>query len=208
MNATEQNKSQANPHGIAHFIQQYYPQYWNKICSYPAGQCACIRKTTDEWGILGNFGASPLTVDGVVFKNAEQLYQLMKFKDEEALKAIHSAGGMWIKRKAKHYEKEIRRPDWGRYFIDALKFCLMTKYEQCAAFRDALERSKGLYIIEDETNRKKGEGQSADAWGAKLIGDHYVGPSLLGQLLMELRDTGKLTYSLPADALDFIQLLK
>ena len=30
--------------------------------------------------------------------------------------------------------------------------------------------------------------KSADTWGAKLIGVYYVGPNLLGQLLMELRD--------------------
>lgn len=36
----------------------------------------------------------------------------------------------------------------------------------------------------------------------------YVGPNLLGRLLMELRDNGKLEYNLPDDALDFIEILK
>lgn len=38
--------------------------------------------------------------------------------------------------------------------------------------------------------------------------DEMVGPNLLGQFLMELRDTDKLDYSLPADALDFVEYLK
>ena len=88
--------------------------------------------------------------------------------------------------------------------MDALKFALVTKYEQSKDFRNELERSKGLYIVEDETGRRK----EADAYGAVLVGDEMIGPSLLGQFLMELRDTGKLDYTLPADALDFIEHLK
>ena len=37
--------------------------------------------------------------------------------------------------------------------------------------------------------------------------EKYVGPNLLGRLLMELRDNGKLEYSLPDDAFDFISEL-
>ena len=51
-------------------------------------------------------------------------------------------------------------------------------------------------------------GRDADTWGAVLRGDEYVGPSLRGRLLMELRDNGKLEYSLPADALNFINNIK
>ena len=50
--------------------------------------------------------------------------------------------------------------------------------------------------------------KNPDAWGVKLQGDQYVGPSLLGRLLMELRDTGKLDYTLPADAFKFLDHLK
>ena len=89
-----------------------------------------------------------------------------------------------------------------------MKFCLQTKYEQCEAFRKELERSKGLYIVEDETKRNERKKKDADSWGVNLVGDHYVGPSLLGRLLMELRDNGKLEYQLPDDAFEFLQYLK
>lgn len=36
----------------------------------------------------------------------------------------------------------------------------------------------------------------------------YVGSNLLGRLLMELRDKGKLEYHLPDDIFDFISNLK
>ena len=42
----------------------------------------------------------------------------------------------------------------------------------------------------------------------ELHGDNFVSPSLLGRLLMELRDNGKLEYKLPEDALEFVEFLK
>lgn len=44
-----------------------------------------------------------------------------------------------IKMTAKSYEKKYRREDWGRMVIDAMKFCLQTKYEQCEEFRNRLK---------------------------------------------------------------------
>ena len=80
-----------NAHSIAPFIQQYYPEYYS-IERYPADRCASFCKVDGEWGILGNFGRTPLVVDGVTLKNSEQLFQLMKFKDEEPVKAVYQAG--------------------------------------------------------------------------------------------------------------------
>ena len=50
--------------------------------------------------------------------------------------------------------------------------------------------------------------KTPDTWGVKLQGACFVGPSLLGRLLMELRENGKLEYKLPEDALDFVEYLK
>lgn len=36
-----------------------------------------------------------------------------------------------------------------------------------------------------------------DPWGAKLVGEQYVGPNLLGRLLMELREQKHLDYTFP-----------
>ena len=86
--------------------------------------------------------------------------------------------------------------------IDAMKFCLQTKYDQCEEFRNKLKESDGYYIVEDQTSFPK---KCPDAWGVKLREGEYVGPNLLGRLLMELRDSGRLEYSLPDDALEFIE---
>ena len=189
------------------WIKEFYPQYIG-IKRYPADQCALVKTAADEWGILGNFGRAAVVVNGVEFSNTEKLFQCMKFTYAPVIQEIYAQNNMSIKMKAKkkEYEQYVRE-DWKKFFLDALKFVLVTKYEQSEAFRAELERSKGLYIVEDETGRP-GCKKSADAYGAVLVGDEMVGPNLLGQFLMELRDTGKLDYAMPADALDFIEYLK
>ena len=196
-------------------IKQYYPQY-SDIQRYPADQCACIRKTSEEWGILGNFYHAPIVVEGVTIDCTERLFHLMKFRAtadaKEGIKSEYTVkAGMNIKMHMKpiyRQHPEWIRDDWGEMVVDAMKFCLQTKYEQCEAFRKELERSKGLFIVEDETARNARKHKDADSWGVNLVGNEYVGPSLLGRLLMELRDTGKLEYQLPDDAFEFLLYLK
>ena len=191
-----------NFYSIAPFIQEYYPQYYS-IETYPVGECVAIRKVKDPWGIFGNFFPIPIIINNVSFKTSEQLFQLMKFKDEEPVKAVYNANNP--KMTTKHWEKTHRREDWGKMIVDAMKFCLTQKYEQSEDFRQELERSKGKYIVEDETSFPK---KTPDTWGVKQQGDDFVGPNLLGRLLMELRDNGKLDYTLPSDAFMFLEHLK
>ena len=196
-------------HSVATFIKEHYPAYWG-ISSYPACKCAVFCSTHEEWGIFSNMASTPIVIDGVTFKSSEHLFQMMKFKDAEIVsrvwRGITAADkkSTNIKMTAKSYEPTHRRTDWGEMIVDAIKYCMVQKYEQCEAFRQELERSRGLYIVEQQANPKK----PADAWSAKKEGDHWVGPNLTGRLLMELRDTGKLTYSLPADAFAFLQMIK
>lgn len=194
-------------------IAKYYPLY-SVIQHYPADKCVCIRGTSDEWGIFGNFYHAPITVDGVVFDCTERLFHMMKFipEAEEGILGEYAARrGMNIKYHMKPIYREHPdwfREDWGEIVVDVMKFCLNTKYEQCEEFRMQLGKTKGFFIVEDETKRNERKHMDADSWGANLVGDEYVGPSLLGRLLMELRDNGKLEYHLPDNALDFIRIFK
>lgn len=190
-------------YSISDFIRDNYPEYWG-IQTYPVVDCIRIHKIDEEWGIFSNFGHTTLVVDGVTFDTSERLFQLMKFKDEEPVKAIFYKKGN-PKMTTKHWEKTHRRGDWGKMIIDAMKFCLTIKYEQSEEFRKELERSKGKIIVEDQTSFTK---KNPDAWGVKQQGDNFVGPNLLGRLLMELRDTGKLEYNLPKNAFHFLNYLK
>lgn len=189
-------------YSIAPFIKEHYPQYYS-IESYPATECVRIHKVAEQWGVFSNFAKTPIEIDGVVFKNAEQLFQIIKFKDVEQVKAVYDANNP--KMTAKHWEKTHRRSDWGLIIVDVIKFCIQKKYEQSDTFRQKLAASEGYYIVEDQTSFPK---KKPDTWGVKLVGDSFVGPNLLGRLLMELRKNGKLDYDLPDDALLFIEYLK
>jgi predicted NAD-dependent protein-ADP-ribosyltransferase YbiA (DUF1768 family) len=91
-------------------------------------------------------------------------------------------------------------------FVDAMKYCIVQKYNQCEAFRKELERSRGKFIVEKQPNPRRSK---PGTWSAKLQGDKWVGPNLMGRLLMELRDQdGKLEYKLPDDAFQFIKVIK
>ena len=181
-----------NFYSIALYIKMYYPRYYS-VEIYPAEECVTVHKVNEPWGLFSNFARTPLQLDGVEFRTSEQLFQLMKFRDRDAVLAVYHAANP--KMTAKKWEKTHRREDC----------CLQCKYEQSAAFREMLEESRGRCIVEDQTSFPK---KNADTWGVKLQGDHYVGPNLLGRLLMELRDNGRLDYSLPADAFDFIGYIK
>ena len=199
---------------VHEMIREHYPEYYS-IERYPADRTACIRKTADEWGVLGNFYMANVVVNGVTFDCTERLFHMMKLRPDAAegiRDMMEVKAGMGMKMHLKHIAKEHPewfRDDWPSMIVDAMKCCLQLKYEQCELFRKELERSKGLFIAEDETSRMRVREhvRDADTWGVVLRDDEYVGPSLLGRLLMELREDGKLEYTLPEDALDFVKQL-
>ena len=186
------------------FIQEYYPE-WYGIQEYPADKTVSFLKVDGKWGLLSNFARTPIVIDGVTFDCTEKLFQVIKFTDEESRKIIYSKKGQPIKMMARHHERVGSvREDWGRIFIDVMRFCLMQKYSQSEAFRKELERSKGMFIVEQQPNPKR----PAGAYSAKLSedGKTWRGPNIMGRLLMELRDKGTLKYSLPEDAMRFPDL--
>lgn len=190
---------------IAKFIKRFYNEYWG-LQSYDADKCAAFSEVAGTWGIFGNFANTPIIINEVTFASSEDLFQMMKFKDKDVLDRINrritkKGEHGTVKMAAKSYEKEFRREDWGSIVVDAMKFCLVQKYEQSEEFRNKLEQSRGYYIVEAQT-------KGPDSWGARLEDGKYVGGNLMGRLLMELRDNGKLEYNLPDDALDFIEILK
>ena len=198
-----------NKHSVYPFIKEFYPEF-DGIQTYPASECAVFCSSHEEWGVLGNMATTPIVIDGVEFKSAEHIFQMMKFNAPEYIlkvwNGITAAGkkSQNIKMTAKSHEPEHRRSDWGNMIVDALKYAMQHKYEQCESFRKELERSKGLYIVEKQPNSNK----KADTWSAKLEGENWVGSNLTGRLLMELRDNGHLEYNLPDDALSFIRVIK
>lgn len=191
---------------LAPLVREYYPEYyvWEK---YEERTCIPFKSVDGEYGILGNFAPTPLIVNGIEFVNAEQLFQILKFRDREILERIHKSRGLTIKMYAKSAEaKGFRRDDWGKIVIDVMKYCIKVKYDQSPKFREVLNSTKGYNIVEDQTRKNN---RCGDTWGAVLKDGEYIGSNLMGRLLMELRNSvGKLEYTLPDDLFEYIQFLK
>ena len=183
---------------IAEFIKKYYPEYWGDQ-SYPIEQSVFFQSKTDNHWILSNMSSCPLEVEGVPFMNSEHLFQTLKFATSESVLAVYN-NYITPKMTAKHYQKleGHRREDWGQILVDIMKFCLRQKYEHCPEFREELERTRGCHIVELQDAKNDKELSRANAWGVKSKGQNYVGPNLMGRLLMELRD-GTMEYKLPED---------
>lgn len=171
----------------------HYPEY-NTIERYPAEQTIGFTSTAAEWGILSNFAKTPMVVNGIEFACVEQLYHYIRLNDKaeraEYLKLIPNMG---LKMKAKTFAKRgIERDDWHEIAVDVMRFCLNHKYQSSEEFRKALADSGSNFIVEDESNRKK----KPDSWGAVLdtTTNEYYGKNIMGRLLMELREKGKLSY--------------
>lgn len=172
----------------------HYPQY-DIIEHYPAEQTICFTTTAAEWGILSNFAKTPMVVNGVEFACVEQLYHYIRLNNEhERAEYLKLTPNMGLKMKAKAFKKRgVERSDWREIAVDVMRFCLNHKYANSEVFRKELERSKGKYIVEDESNRKK----RPDSWGAVLdtATNEFYGKNIMGRMLMELREKGQLDYT-------------
>ena len=171
----------------------YYPEY-DKIERYPAEQTVGFTSIAAEWGIFSNFAKTPMVVNGIEFVCVEQMFHYIRLNSEtERAEYLKVAPGLALKMKAKAFEKRgIERSDWKNIAVDVMRFCLNHKYQASETFRKELERSKGKSIIEDESNRRK----NPDSWGAVYDAEtnEYYGKNIMGRLLMELREKGKLEY--------------
>ena len=192
--------------GIFEFIRKNYPEYIGDQ-EYPISKSVFFHKKTDDHWILSNMATAPLVVNGIHFKNSEHLFQVMKFATRESVLAVYNSTSP--KMTAKHYQKlgGHRREDWGERIIDVMKFCIQQKYEQCSEFREELERTKEYYIVELQDRRSDTSSSRPNGWGVKTKEDLYVGPNMMGRILMELRDKGKLDYNLPNDYFEFCQTI-
>ena len=171
----------------------YYPQYDIKK-RYPAGETVAFAKVNEDWGVFSNFAKTPMMVFGIEFDCVERLFHYIRLNSEsERADYLKVPSGMALKMKAKAFEKRgVERAGWRDIAVDVMRFCLNHKYQSSEEFRNELERSKGKNIVEDESNRRK----EPDSWGAvyDAVTDEYFGKNIMGRLLMELREKGKLEY--------------
>lgn len=172
----------------------YYPEYTIEE-RYPANKSICFAKCADAWGILSNFYRTPIEFEGVTYTCVEQLYHSIRLNNAEyRVRFLKLTPNLGIKMQAKSFKRKgLERVDWRHIAVDVMRFCIQKKYEQSEEFRAALDRSKGQFIIEDQSSRRR----YPDVWGAVLDTTKgvYYGKNIMGRILMEVREMGQLPYS-------------
>ena len=150
--------------------------------SYKKNEVVWFWKTKEKWGGLSNMAAGyPLDVNGVRFLTSEALYQAMRFPHlPDVQKAIiETRSPMSAKMIAKKHAADSIQP-WEEMRVQVMAWCLDIKAKQNAAFRELLEQTGDLPIV--EYSRKD------PFWGAVPVGDEdLVGDNTLGNLLINLR---------------------
>lgn len=149
---------------------------------YRSAEVAAFLRVRERFGALSNMAPGyPMTVAGVPVASSEALYQALRFPNLPDLQReiLDQPAPILSKRHAYTRIGETR-PDWGRVKVNAMRYSLRAKFGSTQGDLLDLLRRTGDRPIVEISNRD-------DFWGARPVGDSFVGRNVLGRLLMELR---------------------
>lgn len=134
----------------------------------------------NEWepyGELCNYYVRPMVVDGVTWTAVEHYYQAQKTLDPAYQQRIHDAATPAEAKALGNSTECVRRPDWDTWKLMAMRKALFAKFTQHADLRR---------MLLDTGDKTLHENSMVDYyWG---IGEDGTGLSMLGKLLMALRE--------------------
>ncbi len=127
-------------------------------------------------------GGYPIIIDGNAIRTSEHLYQALRFPDHPdiQIELINIASPMAAKMFAKkHIDKT--RADWESVKVLIMRTCIQLKMKN-TSFVDLLTSTQYKQIVEYSRKDK--------FWGAVPKDEnHLVGANVLGNLLVDVRDT-------------------
>jgi ribA/ribD-fused uncharacterized protein len=152
---------------------------------YDPAKSAVFCKTKEDFGGFSNMcGGYPLVVNGICILTSEALYQVCRFpKYPEIQKIIiEQRSPISAKMKSKAHRKTSNRPNWEKYQVAVMRWCLRVKLLQhWDKFSALLLSTNDADIVEKST---KGD----TFWGAIPDEQEFLrGYNVLGRLHMELR---------------------
>eukprot|EP01010_Urceolus_cornutus_P001590 NODE_2144_length_628_cov_12.490501_g1688_i0.p1 GENE.NODE_2144_length_628_cov_12.490501_g1688_i0~~NODE_2144_length_628_cov_12.490501_g1688_i0.p1 ORF type:complete len:176 (-),score=58.77 NODE_2144_length_628_cov_12.490501_g1688_i0:101-577(-) len=104
------------------------------------GPCTCDGKVHHE---MDNSLVCQFTIDGVVWRSAEQYFQAMKFQDpvhQETIRRELDGNEIWRLGQSRQHPC---RPDWEAIKVDVMYKGNLAKFQQNEAFRAKLISTKG-----------------------------------------------------------------
>ena len=134
----------------------------------------------NEWepyGELCNYYVRDMVIDGVTWPAVEHYYQAQKTLDPAYQQKIHDAATPAEAKALGNAPECVYRPDWSTWKIMAMRRALFAKFTQNPDLRE---------LLLGTGNRVLHENSMKDYyWG---IGETRTGLSMLGKLLMALRE--------------------
>lgn len=134
----------------------------------------------NEWepyGELCNYYVRPMVVDGVEWPAVEHYYQAQKTLDPVLAQQIHDAATPADAKALGNSPQCVNRPDWDTWKIMAMRKALFAKFTQHEDLRRLLLDTGDMILHENS--------MVDYYWG---IGEDNTGLSMLGKLLMALRE--------------------
>jgi len=164
----------------------------HNLKNYQRAQVCHFSKADERWGefgnMTGNFGFR-LTANGPLIPSVENLYQAMRYTAHPEIqqRILEQKSGFSAKLVSKKYRKTHTRADFEEKKMEIMKWCLYLKLANHPhRFGGSLINTGDRDIVE--------ESKKDDWWGAKPQQNDpelLIGKNILGQLLMELRDSYK-----------------
>ncbi len=131
----------------------------------------------DDYGYFSNYWVASITVEGKKWPSSEHYYQSCKSLDPEFREKIRLAETPDEAKTLGNSEECIYRADWDTYKDTAMRIAIKAKFTQHEDLKRLLIESGNATLIEAS--------DSDYYWGCGADGS---GKSMLGKLLMELRE--------------------
>lgn len=134
-----------------------------------------IDRFRDENYYLSNFYEVPVTYQGLTYMNNEAAFQAQKTTDPKQRELFTRMNSSEAKKAGRQL---VLRKDWEDIKVSVMRDLVYAKFEQNPELLDKLHATGDAYLEEGNT------------WGDKIWGTvNGVGANLLGQILMEVRDS-------------------
>ena len=126
-----------------------------------------------KYYFLSNFYETPVTHDGIAYKNNEAAFQAQKTLDMKKRLEFASLNAS----EAKKLGRQVSlRPDWEKVKVQVMKDVVYAKFSQHKELADKLISTEDAYLEE------------GNDWGDRVWGTvDGAGANLLGQILMDTR---------------------
>ncbi len=141
----------------------------------------------DEFGEFSNFAPYPFTLDGERWLTSEHYFQAQKFVDKAYKAKIRKSNSPMLAAQMGRDRKQKLRRDWESVKVGVMRAAVLAKFTQHEELIALLLSTGDSKLVEHTEND--------DYWGD---GGDGSGKNMLGRILMQVRESLRLSQDFPA----------